>query len=160
MSRCLRPRALFLVSQGEGLPWQRSHLMRCQRCGERYRAMVGASELAAEILRDGPLPERAPQPRRVLRAWPVAALAATGLAVALVWRGIPADWPPRHATVMQAAGDDSDLSLAHVSEVVFAPDELVALPDADGTYLEAALGGEWLCEGEDGEPDSGCEDEF
>ena len=82
MTRCLRRQALFVVSQGEGLPWQRSHLMRCHRCAERYRAMVGASELAARVLREGPLPERVPQPRSVLRPWPVAVLAATGASLA------------------------------------------------------------------------------
>ena len=160
MTRCLRRQALFLVSQGEGLPSQRSHLMRCARCAECYRAMVSASELAAEVLRDGPLPERAPQPRRALHPWPVAALAATGIALALVWRGVPGDWPPRHATVTEETDEDTGLSLAHVSEVVFASDELVAPPDADGTYLEAALNGEWPCEREGGELDSRCDYEF
>ena len=157
MTRCLRRQALFAVSQGEGLPWQRSHLMRCHRCAERYRAMVSASELAAQILRDGPLPDRLPQPRRGLRPWPVAALAATGLALALVWRGVPGGWPPQEATVAEEADEDAGLSLAHVSEIVFASDEFEATPDADGTDLEAALDGDWPCDGEDGAPDSQCE---
>ena len=159
MTRCLRRQALFVVSQGEGLPWQRSHLMRCHRCAERYRELVGASELAARILREGPLPERVPQPRSVLRPWPVAVLAATGLALALVWRGVPGGWPPQ-ATVMEEADEDAGLSLAHVSEFAFAADEFDAPSDADGTYLEAALDGEWPCEHEDGTPDPECGDEF
>jgi len=157
MTRCLSHQVLFDIWQGEGLPWQRSHLMRCHRCAEQYRAMVGASELAAQILRDGPLPDRLPQPRRVLGPWPVAALAATGLALALVWRGVPGGSPLPQATVAEEVDEDAGLSLAHVSEIVFASDEFDTPPEADGTELEAVLDGDWPCEGEDGTPDSQCE---
>ena len=158
MSRCLPPWTLFVVSLGEGKPEQRSHLMKCAHCAARYREAIGVTELAAHVLREGPLPERAPARRPVWRPWSMAVAAAAAIVLTLVWRGVP-DEARRQVAMTETAGEVPRLSLVHVSRVLFPPEGFPPSVDSDGVYLEAALQGEWPCEREAGEPDTQCEDE-
>jgi len=166
MSRCLNERTLFLLSEGEGRAPERAHVAWCARCAARYERVVRASELAARVLREEPppLPRRPSVPAR----WLMPVAAAALLVLTLVWHGAvvrppaePVVFNGKRTEVALASGQHrsapNPVVLARASDVFSAIDGDVAPDrDSDGTYLEAALGGEWPCEGQEQFADPRC----
>jgi hypothetical protein len=157
MNRCLSDRSLFFVSEGEGDELEHAHLSGCRSCAARLDHIVHASELAGLVLREYPLAGSSLRPIGARPWWiPVAAAAAAVVAIVLVWR----HGPPESPTLVppgEARRELASLSLDRVSRLLFAMDaEASPAPDSDGTYLEAALGGEWPCEEQEPLVDPRC----
>ena len=85
MSRCLRERTLWGISEGEGTAAQQAHLQACVACRVRYQAFVHTLEEISHSLQETP-PPPVPMPRPF--PYPVRwHSAAVGLAVLLLLVG-------------------------------------------------------------------------
>lgn len=84
MNPCLEDKALFLISEGEVSEEQRSHLLSCPACAERYREMGRDLRFITQTLQQQPpaLPTAARSPI-LYKSLPIAA--GVLLAIALLW---------------------------------------------------------------------------
>jgi hypothetical protein len=152
MSRCLGDRTLWRLSEGEGSRDERAHVTSCVVCAARLRRLEQDLSHLQSILA-GPQPPRATQlqarPVRVPWSTVAATLAAM---VVLAWFGV---WwqrpsPPLQMETRQESiwpfidGAFSALFPAVEIGSTATSDQLSDLDD-----LQAALVGEWPCEGSD-----------
>ncbi len=124
MSRCLRDRTLWKLSEGEGTRAQRSHMEACPDCATRYQRLERDMVVLRRILQEVPRPQPVLQRLRASRIWwlPVAA----ALAIALAWVGGGRElWQQR----------PPGLPMEAQYEVA--------------SYLRAALDGDWPCNGQE-----------
>ena len=124
MSRCLRDRSLWLLSEGGGTQAQRAHVETCPHCARRFRRLARDLVVLGQALREMPPSHAAPHHQRALylRWLPVAAL----LAISLAWVGGGLEvWRPAPPAI-----------------AVDVHDEAVS-------YLQAALDGNWPCDGQE-----------
>lgn len=166
MSRCLRDQMLLLLSEGEGTSVHRAHLETCAACTTRYQQLVRDLEMIGQVLREAPPLQRAQdrpaqaiphRPRSLPLRWlPVAA----ALAVALVWGGLWVRGPSMPVSQAPARSEAVLLFLEEVSTTLFstvdASAAVIPAPVSDLAYLQAALGGEWPCEGQEPFFSPGC----
>lgn len=155
---CLRERRLFLLAEGEGTGDERRHLLVCPDCRNRQRSFVRAAEVAGRVLLDGPPPDVVtPRVHRAAFGWrmPVAALAT---ALALAWLGILGHGFPSGTTTRDPGVADAALALSDVSTSLFAVEDGVWRPDQDpdASALQAALQGDWPCDGAERVLDADC----
>jgi len=163
MIGCLHDRTLVRLVCGEGNARQRRHVLACLRCGERHAAIRRARDVAGSVLREAMvrpvgrmvLGRRDAMPlldRRGMRMIaPLAAATALAAGLVLVLR-VPTMRPT--ATTNIAA----ELSLDDVADAFTLEDSGAWLAaGADDVRWEAALGGERVCETEDGFWDPQCD---
>lgn len=134
MSRCLSDHTLWGLWEGEGTTAQRVHLERCADCRARYQWLGRDLRVLRRVLQEAPPPHVVPlrAHARGMHWLPVAAaLAAVLLVVGIQW-GLR--WPTA-----------PDLSMADQGEAV--------------SYLQAALDGEWPCDGREPFFHLGCDEE-
>jgi hypothetical protein len=157
MNDCLGDRALFRLSEGDGTEWERLHLATCPGCRTRYRRFVSAVEVAGQVLRDGPWPDGGAS-RSVAIRWgfiPAAALAAV---LALAWFGVVGRGSRLSTPTGEPGAAYAALSLTDVSSTLFADDGVWRSDeDADEEALQAALQGEWPCDGVDRLLNTACD---
>jgi hypothetical protein len=152
MSRCVDDRTLWRLSEGDGSRAERAHVTSCAVCAARLRRLEQDLSHLRSILA-GPQPPRTTQVQaRPVRA-PWATVAATLAAmVVLAWFGV---WwqRPSPSLPMETRQesiwpfiDGTFSALFPTVEMGFTatPDQLSELDD-----LQAALVGEWPCEGSD-----------
>lgn len=149
MTRCLRDRTLWLMSEGEGRQAQWAHLQDCLPCAARYQRLKHDLAVLGSMLNDRPPLQRKVRPPHALRA-PWMAAAALAATLAIVWgtlwlqRPMPLVIPPEthYEAIWPFLGEISDALFSMLDggdgEV------LVHFPDL--TDLEAALQGEQPCE--------------
>jgi hypothetical protein len=150
MSRCLRARTLWMLSEGEGSREERDHVTSCVVCATRLRRLEQDLYHLQSVL-SGPQPPRAAlthaRPGRVRWTMASAALAAM---VVLAWFGV---WWQRPSPPFQMETRQESIwpFIDSVSTALFPTVEVgfTATPDrlSDLTDLQAALAGEWPCEG-------------
>jgi hypothetical protein len=156
--RCLGDRTLFLLSEGEGTSRQRQHLAACADCRARYHSLTTVGELAGRVLLEGPWPDEGAERTPVL-GWLVPAGAALAAALVLAWLGVSGRGLRLEPTTAPPGVAYAALSLDDVSSTLFAADDGVWRPeqDADEASLQAALEGEWPCDGADRLLDTSCD---
>lgn len=153
MSECLRDRTLLLLYEGEGTSAHRAHLEACRPCARRYEVLVHDLQVVQQVLRQSPPPQVAPHrpPALRLRWMPVAAALAVTFAV--VWGGVWRQRPSPPVVPTEAHTEAALLFLEEVSTALFSSVDASAAEIADPAphvaYLQAALDGEWSCEGGD-----------
>ena len=163
MKRCLRDRALWLMSEGEASRQDHAHVASCAVCAERLRRLEQDVRQLRSVL-GGPAPPQVAS----ARLWPVRVpwmAAATALAAMLivVWVGLwwQAALPP--VPPMEASQESVWPFLEWVSEELFTTGEVGAAGTVefavDLTDVQAALAGEWPCEGQDTLWRLECEDD-
>ena len=158
MNDCLGDRALFRLSEGDGTEWERLHLSTCPECRARYRRFVSAVGVAGQVLRDGPWPDGGVSRSPVVR-WGFIPAAALAAALAFVWFGVVGRGSRLATPTGERGTVYAALSLNDVSSTLFAADDVVWRPDedSDAEALQAALEGEWPCDGADRLLNSACD---
>jgi hypothetical protein len=163
MSRCLRDRTLWLLSEGEAGREARAHVTSCAVCAARLRRLEQDLSRLRSVL-TGPAPPRVAATR--LRPAPVPWLTAAATLAAMlmaVWVGL---WwqQPSPPTPPTAARQESVWPfIAGVSAALFSAVDIGAIgtPDqpSDLDDLQAALAEEWACEGQAVFVDVTCDDD-
>jgi hypothetical protein len=116
MNPCLEDKALFLMSEGEVSEEQRSHLLSCPTCAERYHEMGRDLRFITQTLQQEPPPLRiAARAPIVYRSLPIAA--GVLLAIALLL-GESRLWRPDSSSE-QILNRDVSQFLEQVSEAIF-----------------------------------------
>ena len=116
MNPCLEDKALFLMSEGEVSEEQRSHLLSCPTCAERYHEMGRDLRFITQTLQQEPPPLRiAARAPIVYRSLPIAA--GVLLASDLLW-GESRLWRPDSSSE-QILNRDVSQFLEQVSEAIF-----------------------------------------
>jgi hypothetical protein len=149
MTRCVRDRTLWLLSEGEASPEARAHVASCVACTERLRHLQRDLHRLRAVLTVPP-PQIAlarSSPRGV--PWLTAAVALAALLITIWvgpwWQPAAPPTPP-----MEASQESIWPFIERVSEALFAAIEVGAVETADLPYdltdLQAALAGEWPCE--------------
>lgn len=153
MTGCLGERALFRVSEGDATAAEQAHLSACPRCGAALRDLDAAVALAARVLREGPLPTVAPRRLSMWSAGLLPLAATLVLAVGVTW------WTTARTLVPTRPVQLASLSLTELSHALGAGDgsESDTTPDSDVAYLQAALSGQWPCEGYEAPLDPRCD---
>jgi hypothetical protein len=116
MNPCLEDKALFLISEGEVSEEQRSHLLSCPACAERYQEMGRDLRFITQALQQDPpalrIATRAPI---VYKSLPLAA--GVLLAIALLWGESRLSRPDSSSE--QIPNSDVSQFLEQVSEAIF-----------------------------------------
>ena len=141
MNACLEDKALFLISEGEVSEEQRSHLLSCPACAERYHEMGRDLRFITQTLQLEPpalrIAARAPI---VYRSLPLAA--GVLLAIALLW-GESRLWR-QDSSPEQAINSDVSQFLEQVSEAIFDRGSIreveTASSESDLASVQVALG--------------------
>ena len=166
MSRCLRDRTLWMLSEGEGSREARAHVASCVACAARLRRLEqDLTQLRSALSGPPPLQAALARPRPVRVRW--AASAATLAAIAVsAWFGV---WwqqlspPLRVETHLETRQEPIWPFIEGVSAALFptvefgftaTPNRLAELDD-----LRAALAGEWPSEEPAAFADVGCDDD-
>jgi hypothetical protein len=140
MIRCLEDKTLFLLSEGEASEEQRSHLLSCRTCAERYHEMGQDLRFITQTLHQEPLPLRiAARAPIVHKSLPIAA--GVLLAIALLW-GESRLWRPNPSSEQALNGDVSQF-LEQVSEAIFdrgSREVETASSESDLASVQVALG--------------------
>ena len=140
MNPCLEDKALFLMSEGEVSEEQRSHLLSCPTCAERYHEMGRDLRFITQTLQQEPPPLRiAARAPIVYRSLPIAA--GVLLAIALLW-GESRLWRPNPTSEQTLNGDVSQF-LEQVSEAIFdrgSREVETASSESDLASVQVALG--------------------
>jgi len=149
MSRCLGERSLWRLSEGEGSREERAHVDFCLICTGRLRRLEHDLQHLQSALSGPPPPLVLAYARPVRLHWTRAAATLAAM-VALAWFGVwwqQPSLPPQLETSQESIWpliEGVSTALFSTVEVGFpgTPDRLSDLDD-----LQAALAGEWPCEG-------------
>ncbi|HSF29454.1 MAG TPA: hypothetical protein VLK82_03135 [Candidatus Tectomicrobia bacterium] len=162
MSRCLRDRTLWLLSEGEASGEARAHVASCAFCAARLRRLEqDLSHLRSAL--SGPPPSLvAPARRRPIHVrWMVPAAALAAMVVVGwfgLWSRLPS--PPLPTEARQESiwpfieGVSAALFSAIESGFTETAEELSGLAD-----LQAALVGEWPCDEQGAFGDVACDED-
>ncbi len=170
MSRCLRDQTLLLLYEGEGTSAHRAHLKTCVACATRHQRLVRDLEVIGQVLREAPLlrqaQDRPPQvvpyrPHSLRLRWMPMAV-ALAVTLALVWGGVWVRRPSPPVSPARARNEAALFFLEEVSTTLFSTVDaraaMMPAPVSDFAYWQAALEGEWPCEGQDPFFSPGCND--
>jgi hypothetical protein len=150
MSRCLGDRTLWRLSEGEGSCEEHAHVTSCLICAGRLRRLEQDLRHLRSALAEPPLPRLTlVHARPVHLRWTTAAATLAAMIV-LAWFGVwwqrPSPPPP-----MDTRQESTWSLIDGVSTALFPSFEIgfTAIPDrlSDLDDLQAALAGEWPCEG-------------
>jgi hypothetical protein len=158
MSRCLGDRTLWLLFEGEASHEDRAHVVSCIICAARLQRFEQTLHCLQSVL-TGPPPEMAlAQPRRVRRRWMASAVALAAM-VMLAWFGV---WwqQPLPSRSMGMRQESIWPFIEGVSTAPFSTVEIGFGTTADELDdLQAALAGEWPCEGPEVPSGLACDDD-
>jgi hypothetical protein len=162
MNRCLGDRTLWLLSEGEGSREDRAHVASCAICAARLRRLEQDLGRLRSAL-SGPQPPQAAiaRLRPVRKRW-MASAAALAAIVMFAWLGVWRQQPsPPLAT--EARQESIWPFIEGVSAVLFPTGEVgfAATQDqlSDLDDMQAALAGEWPCEGPEALVNFACDDD-
>ena len=161
MSCCLRDRTLWRLSEGEVSRAERAHVASCVVCAARLRRLEQDLGDLRSVLSGSPPPQVAPAQRRPVRIRWMAVAATLAAMVMFAWFG---GWwlQPSSPLPMEAHQESIWPFIEGVSSALFPTVEVgfSAAPDrlSDLNDLQAALAGEWPCEGPQALGDIACDD--
>jgi hypothetical protein len=163
MNRCLGDRTLWLLSEGASSHEERTHVASCAVCAARLRRLEQDLRHLRSVLTGPPPPQVAPaRPRTVRVQWPTAAatLAAMLMVICVgLWWQQPS--PPTLPT--EARQESVWPFIEGISATLFSMVDVggISTPDqlSDFGDLQAALAGDWPCEGQAGMANVACDDE-
>jgi hypothetical protein len=162
MSRCLVDRTLWRLSVGEGSREERTHVISCVVCAGRLRRLEQDLRHLQSVLAGPPPPRLALVQARPIRPRWTTAAATLAAMVVLAWFGV---WwqrpspPPQLETPQESIWpliDGVFGALFPTVEIVFTATS-GRLSDLDD--LQAALVGEWPCEGPAGFANVDCDED-
>jgi len=141
MNPCLEDKTLFLISEGEVSEEQRSHLLSCPACAERYQKMGRDLRFITQALQQDPpalrIATRAPI---VYKSLPLAA--GVLLAIALLWGESRLSRPD--SSLEQSLNGDVSQFLEQVSDAIFDRGSIreveAASSESDLASVQVALG--------------------
>lgn len=153
MSRCLRDRTLWLMSEGDARPEDRAHVASCMACAARLRRLEQDLGRLRTVL-TGPLPVHAvPTRLRPARMRWMTAAATVAMLTLTVWLGSWWQRPSPPALRTEAAQESVWPFIEGLSMALFTPVDAGAIGSSDQLPdlgdLQAALVGDWPCEGQD-----------
>jgi hypothetical protein len=162
MSRCLGDRTLWLLSEGEASREDRAHVVSCVICAARLQRLEQTLNRLKSVLTGPPPPEMAlGQLRHVRTRW-MASAAALAAMVMLVWFGV---WwqQPLSSRSMRMHQESPWPFLEGVATAPFSTVDIDFSMTADGLAdladVQAALAGEWPCEGPEVLSGFACDDD-
>ena len=153
MSRCLGDRTLWLVSEGDARPEDCAHVASCATCAARLRRLE--RDLGRlRIILTGPLPLHvSPARARPGRTRWVTAAATLAMLTLTVWLGSWWQHPLPPALRTEAPQESVWPFIEGLSMALFTPVDAGAIAPSDPLpdlgALQAALVGDWPCEGQD-----------
>jgi len=161
MSRCLGDRTLWMLSEGEGSREERAHVTSCVVCAARLRRLEQDLRRLQSVLA-GPPPRLALVQARPIRLRWTTAAATFAAMIVLAWFGVW--WQQPSPPLQMDARQESIWPLIDgVSTALFSTVEIGVIepPDrlSDLDDLQAALAGEWPCEGLDAFTNVDCDDD-
>jgi len=162
MSRCVSDRTLWLLSEGEACCEERAHVASCGVCTVRLRRLEQEISDLRVVLSISPPSQVAPtQEPRTRMSW-AASVATLAALVMFVWFG--GSWrQPTLPLPMEARQASIWPFIEAVSTAIFPGTEIgfSATPDrlSDLDDLQAALAGEWSCEGPEALANLVCDDD-
>jgi hypothetical protein len=163
MSRCLRDRTLWLLSEGEASREDRAHVASCIVCAARlHRLEQDLSQLRAALAAPV-LPRVTPTPLRTVGVRWVMAASAFAALLMMAWVGMWWQHPSAPTLPLEARQESFWPFIEGVSAALFTIVDAGAiskpepLPDLDD--MQAALVGGWPCDGQALVGDVVCEDE-
>jgi hypothetical protein len=162
MSRCLGDRTLWMLSEGEGSREERAHVTSCVVCATRLRRLEQDLRHLQSVLAGPPLPRAAQTQRRPIRLRWTTAAATLAAMVAVAWFGV---WWQRPSPPLQVETRQESIwpLIDGVYGALFPTVEIefTAIPDqpSDLGDLQAALAGEWPCEGPTAFANVGCDED-
>ena len=165
MSRCLRERALWRLSAGEGSREARAHVASCVACTARLRRLERDLIQLRSVLSGPPPPAALARPRPPRGRW-MASAATLAAMVVLAWFGV---WwqqpspPLQMETHLETRQESIWPFIEGVSAALFPTVEIgfTATPNrlSELDDLQAALAGEWPCEEPAAFADMNCDDD-
>lgn len=163
MNRCLRDGTLWLLSEGEASREDRAHVAACAVCTARLRRLEQDLRHLRSALTEPPPPQVALTRLPHVRVQWLTAASTLAALLMVVWIGL---WwqQPSPPTLPTEARQESvwpfieGIAAALFTTVDFGvastPDQLSDLDD-----LQAALAGDWPCEGQAGLVNVACDDD-
>jgi hypothetical protein len=150
MSRCVRDRTLWLLTEGEASREERAHVATCAACVARFRRLERKLSHLQSVLSGASPPVMAPVRSRSVRLRLMAPAAALAAVLMVAWCGVW--WQQRWLSLPTGMPQESAWNLIEaVSTALFSTggidlsDDAEQLSDLDN--LQAALAGEWPCDG-------------
>jgi len=163
MSRCLGDRTLWLMFEGDARPEDRAHVASCTGCTARLHRLEQDLGRLRTVL-SGPLPvhTKPARLRPTRRRWMTAA-ATVAILTLTVWLG--SWWQPPLPPALQTEAPQESVwpFIEGLSMALFTPVDAGAIgspdPLPDLGALQAALVGDWPCEGQDVLGQVACDEE-
>lgn len=152
MSRCPGDRLLWLVSEGEGSRVDRAHVASCAACSARLRRLEADLGRLTSVLRAPPAQIAPTRPQPFRPQW-VTAAAMLAAVIMAVWVGLWWQQPAPPVLPVEASQESIWSFIDAMSAALFAAGDpgVMSSPDAladDLGDLQAALAGDWPCDGE------------
>ena len=163
MSRCLRDRTLWLLSEGEASREDRDHVASCAVCAARLRRLEQDLRHLRSVLAGPPPPQVAPtRPPPVRVRWLTAASTLAAVLMA-VWVGLRWQQPSPPAFPTEVHQESVWPFIEGISAALYSTVEIggIGTPDqlSDLDDLQTALAGDWPCAGQAASVDAACDDE-
>jgi anti-sigma factor RsiW len=163
MSRCLRERTLWLMSEGEARREDRVHIASCAACRARLRQLEQDLSRLRSVLTAPLPPQAAPARLRPVRVRWMTAAVTLAAAIALVWFGGWWQHPAPPTFYTEGRQESIWPFIEGLSAALFPAVEggIAGTPDrlSDLTDLQAALAGEWPCDELEAFADLACDDD-
>ena len=152
MSRHLPNERLWSLSEDTGTSADRAHLDGCPTCTARYQQLARDLKVLGQVLREAPLPQAAPRPRRILQIRWAPAVAVMTATLLLMWGQewlrvltLPVSRLEARKNAETVRFLTKELPLALFATAELNPGKLPAHA-TNLAYLQAALGGGWPSE--------------
>jgi hypothetical protein len=163
MSRCLRDRTLWLLSEGEASREDRAHVASCAVCAARLRRLEQDLSRLRSVLMGPTPPQVAPTRRRPIRGQWLTTAATLAAMLMVVWVGLWWRQPLPPTLPTETRQESIWLFIEGVSTALFpaVEVELTAIPDrlSGLADLQAALAGEWPCDEPAAVDNPSCDDD-
>ena len=163
MSRCLRDRTLWLLSEGESSRDDRDHVASCAVCAARLRRLEQDLRRLKSVLTGPPPPQVAPTRLPPVRVrWLTAASTLAAMLMA-VWVGLWWQQPSSPTSPTEARAESVWPFIEGISAALYSTADVsgIGTPDqlSDLDDLQAALAGDSPCEEPDASVNVTCNDE-
>ena len=162
MSRCLRDRTLWLLSEGEASREDRDHVASCAICAARLRRLEQDLRHLRSVLA-GPTPQVPPTRLPRVRVRWLTAASTLAAVLMVVWVGLRWQQPSPPASPTEVRQESVWPFIEGISAALYSTVEIggIGMPDqlSDLDDLQAALAGDRPCAGQAASVDAACDNE-